>query len=225
MNAHSWQQQFVRQISETCRWFVWCALGLMGCQAIAEKIYYSLDNVLFLKEGTTTDLQQMHGYFTWTYTQGDFENGTGVFLYLDIPETTHDHTDLTATVDTNSIEFTLTANTDSDGVDISLKLLNSLTPDGPATIDTGSSSFDIGGDGFYKGTLSSGHVTPFEFELSIQSTTPTTASVSWTPDYPGAGVLQESPTLAPTAWANAASGNPRSVNTTAPQMFYQLVLP
>jgi hypothetical protein len=228
MNAHSLQQMPVRRISQACRWLVWCALGLIACQASAEKIYYSLDNVWFQEDGESST-EQMHGYFSWTYTQGDFENGTGVFHYMDIPGTAHDHTDLLTTIEPGAIEITLDANVHDDGVDITFKFLTPLTPTGTSVIDTEAdpavSKFDIGGNGFYKGTIVSGSVAPFEFKLSIETTTPTTASVSWTPDYPGAGVLQESPTLAPPAWVNAAIGNPLNVNTTGTKMFYQLVLP
>ena len=199
-------------------------------QASTEKIYYSLDNVRFLKEGTTTNLQPMRGYFTWTYTQGDFENGTGEFLYLDIPGTAHDHTDLLATIETGGIEITLEGSVHDDGVDITLKFLTPLSPTGTSVINTATdpavvSKFDIGGNGFYSGTIVSGSVAPFEFKLSIQPTTPTTYSVSWSPDYPGAGVLQKSPTLAPNTWVNTASGNPLSVSPTGTKMFYRLLLP
>jgi hypothetical protein len=67
-------------------------------------------------------------------------------------------------------------------------------------------------------------VAPFEFKLSIHQTTSTTASVSWTPGYTVGCVLKQSPTLAPAAWENAATGNPLAVSTTEPGMFYRLEL-
>jgi hypothetical protein len=50
--------------------------------------------------------------------------------------------------------------------------------------------------------------------------------VSWTPDTPGF-VLQESVSLAPSAWTNSISGstNPIVVPATVPTKFYRLFKP
>jgi hypothetical protein len=91
--------------------------------AYSDMVNYSLDNVI-LDDGT-----QMHGTFTWTFNTGDFENGDGQFNFLDIPHTSHDHTDLNATFDVSkSIEITLAGSTHDDGVDITLFLSQPLTP-------------------------------------------------------------------------------------------------
>jgi hypothetical protein len=201
----------------------WATLLLTGLEARAEKLYYALDKVLFQEYGTSTT-QQMIGYFSFTYTPGDFENGTGQFLYLDIPGTTHDHTDLGATFDPGSIEITLTNNVHDDGVDITLFLLPPLSPAETAVIDPSRSRFDIGGNGFYAGAVISGSVAPFEFQLHLTQNTPDSVNVGWTPNFPGC-VIQQSPTLNSTNWTNATSGNPLNISTTAPRMFYRLVLP
>lgn len=203
---------------------IWMCLFLAITDARAEKVYYQLNNVWFLKDSATFNLQPMHGYFSWTYTVGDFENGTGVFHYMDIPGTTHNHTDLLATIEPGALEITLDANVHDDGVDITLKFLTALSPTGTSVIDTALSKFEIGGNGFYTGTIYSGNVAPFEFVLDIDQTSATTVDLFWTPAYPGP-VLQQSPSLNPTTWTDAAIGNPLGVNTTDPKMFYQLVLP
>jgi len=200
---------------------LWTSLFLAGIEARAEKLYYALDNVFFQEDGETTT-QQMIGYFSWTYTPGDFENGTGQFLYLDIPGTTHDHTDLASTFDPGSIEITLTNNVHDDGVDITLYLSPPLSPTETAVIDPSTnrvSRFDIGGNGFYAGKVISGSVPPIEFQLRINQSTPTSVSVGWTPDVPGC-VLQQSRAPHPTP-----TGNPLNISTTVPKMFYRLVLP
>jgi hypothetical protein len=168
--------------------------------------------------------QRMIGYFSWTYNPGDFENGTGQFLYLDIPETAHDHTDLASTFDTGLIETTLTNSVHDDGVDITLVLSPPLSSTGTAVIDPTRSRFDIGGNGFYAGSVIGGSVAPFEFQLHINQSTSTSVNIGWTPDVPGC-VLQQSSTLEPGIWTNAVAGNPLNVNTTTPRMFYRLVLP
>ena len=121
--------------------------------AMADEVTYTLENVV-LQEGS-----QMFGTFSWTYTPGDFENGTGVFSFLDIPYTAHDHTDLLATIDVgSSIEIVLEGDVDDDGVDITLFLEHPLTPDSGASIDLSRSAYEIGGNGFHTGVFLSGEV-------------------------------------------------------------------
>ena len=62
--------------------------------------------------------------------------------------------------------------------------------------------------------------------LSIVSTGSGQATVSWSPDTPGY-VLQETLSLSPTNWVNAASGttNPAVVPATLPTKFYRLFKP
>ena len=195
--------------------------------ASAEVAYFALDNVFFRKvvnDIPTNDFQQLHGYFSWTYTAGDFENGEGEFLYLGIPETDHDHTDLLTTIETGSLEITLEGNAHDAGLDISLKFLTPLSLTAAADINTALGGFDLGGNGFYAGTIYSGSVVPFDFSLMIERLASNSVRVTWTPNYTWC-TLQESPTLAPSDWANASNRSPLNVTTTAPKMFYKLVLP
>ena len=62
--------------------------------------------------------------------------------------------------------------------------------------------------------------------LLIGPAAPGFATVSWTPATPGF-VLQVTPTLTPSAWANAPSGatNPVTVPATLPTKFYRLWKP
>ena len=102
----------------------------------------------------------MHGTFTWTFNSGDFENGVGQFIFLDIPHTSHDHTDLNATIDVSqSIEITLAGSTHDDGVDITLFLSQPLTPTTSSFIDLIRSKFEIGGNGFHTGVFLGGRIT------------------------------------------------------------------
>jgi hypothetical protein len=83
-----------------------CSFILMAAfNAHADTVNYFLDNVIL------DDHTQMTGTFTWTYDTGDFENGVGQFTSLDIPHTSHDHTDLKISIDIGkTIEFTLIGN-------------------------------------------------------------------------------------------------------------------
>jgi len=213
-----------------------CVSLISTSKSSAETLYYALDNVFFLKEdpttdlkeGTTTKLEQMHGYFAWNYTPGDFENGTGELLYVDIPGTAHGIEDLIVTIEVGGIEISLDGSFHDDGVDVALKFLTDLSPTASSVIDTdpASSKFDIGGNGFYRGTIDSGNVVPFEFTLSITHPLSTTIRATWTPSYPWC-ILEQSATLTPGSWIDTgASSSPYDQDiTVTSKMFYRLSVP
>ncbi len=135
---------------------VLCGVGLMastGARAV-EVVTYTLEDVVL------EEAEQMFGTFTWTYTDPEeFENGEGVFTYLDIPFTWHDHTDLDAMFDVgNSIEIVLDGSVHDDGVDITLFLEQPLTPTSGSPIDLTRSRYEIGGNGFHTGYFISGEI-------------------------------------------------------------------
>jgi hypothetical protein len=128
-------------------------LGVSG--ASADTVNYTLDNVIMSGGG-----RQMSGTFSWTYDDPEeFENGVGVFSFLDIPFTAHDHTDLNAEVDVGtSLEITYPGNFHDDGVDITLFLDGALTPTSGAPVDLDRSKYEIGGNGFHDGVFISGSI-------------------------------------------------------------------
>ena len=129
---------------------------LAGVSAKAEVVEYSLENVILDDNNA-----QMSGTFSWTYDIGDFENGIGQFSYLDIPYTSHDHTDLDAVIDVgSSVEITLEGSVHDDGVDITLFLVQPLTATSGSAIDLSRSRFEIGGNGFHDGMFLSGSIEP-----------------------------------------------------------------
>jgi hypothetical protein len=195
-------------------------IALVVFNAQAETVYYALENVLL------EDNAKMTGIFSWTYEVGNFENGEGEFISLDIPS--HDENDLGVTFDIgSSIEITLTNNVDSDGLDISLVLEQSLTPTTSSllTLGVGASKYDIGGDGSYKGLFISGSIVPTNSTLGISTTTSNFVSLSWQPAFPGS-VLQETSNFA-SNWVGVASGGTNFVVVPAsvPAKFYRLVTP
>jgi hypothetical protein len=137
-------------------WIMISIITVAASNAHAETVIYTLDNVILDDNNAP-----MSGTFSWTYSAGDFENGVGVFTFLDIPFTIHDHTDLDATFDIgNSIEITLAGSVHDDGVDITLFLLQPLTPTTSASVDLVRSKYEIGGNGFHTGLFLSGSVSP-----------------------------------------------------------------
>ena len=116
--------------------------------AQAAVVNYTLDNIF------TTGGQQLSGAFQWAYTEGDFENGTGTFSELFIPGHGSDIGALNITFDIGkSIEFSLVANLHNAGVDVTLFLLDPLTPTSGSLIDTDRSKWASGG-GFNQSDIS-----------------------------------------------------------------------
>lgn len=141
-------------VKSICSWIIFSSIISLGSLAHADVVTYTLENVILDDNNA-----QMFGEFSWTYDVGDFENGVGQFSYLDIPFTAHNHTDLNTTIDIgSSIEITLEGSVHDDGVDITLVLLQALTPDSGSEIDLSESHFDIGGNGFHAGLFLSGSI-------------------------------------------------------------------
>ena len=153
--------------------FSWLAAIMPVGSAQVATVNYTLDNVILDDNNA-----QMTGIFSWTYDIGDFENGVGQFNSLDIPFTSHDHTELNATIAVlESIEITLPGSTHDDGVDITLVLLQPLTPTTSSMInlvatDTlNESKYEIGGNGFHTGLFLSGSIAPINSAIDIEKLT------------------------------------------------------
>jgi hypothetical protein len=135
-----------------CFW-IGCSFIFMSAFAHAAIVNYSLENVIL------DDSSQMTGTFSWTFDEGDFENGVGRFTSLFIPHTSHDHNDLTATIEViQSIEITLPGSTHDDGIDITLVFQQALTPTSSSSINLVESKYEIGGNGFHDGMFLSGFI-------------------------------------------------------------------
>lgn len=183
----------------------------------AETVFYTLDHVM-LDDGT-----QMTGIFSWNYALGDFENGAGQFISLEIPWTSHNQDNLIATIEPSQIEITFDGNVNDDGVDIKLVLTEPLAPNASSLINTNKteSKYSIGGNKFHDGFFLGGSISPTNATLSL-APDPLGFTLSWEPDLPG-HVLQESPNLS-TNWVDSASGgtHPIVVPATGPTRFYRL---
>lgn len=116
---------------------------------------YDLDDVWLLPDITdpNTGTQQMTGRVVWTYTVGDFENGTGEFSDLYIPFSGTAIGPLDIVVETKSMEFVLQDDFHDLGVDVSLKLTGAFTEDAGATVDVVLSKWQV-----EVGTITSGHI-------------------------------------------------------------------
>lgn len=133
----------------------------------AKVMHFNLNNVI------TRTSEVMTGSFDWQYTEGDFENGSGLFTELYIPRYGTDISALDITVDLSSIEFTLAGNFHSQEVDINLRLLTPLSTTQPSNIDISfdgtnyASKFSVFGfgtlpyqGGFLSGTIAAASAVP-----------------------------------------------------------------
>lgn len=196
-------------------------ISLAAFHVYAETVYFALDNVIL------DDNTQITGLISWDYTVDDFENGSGQFVSLTIPHSSHNQDDLIGTIEPGQIEITFEGNVHDDGVDIKLVLVPALTPFTSSLIDTNTtaSKYSIGGNGFNDGFFLSGRVVPTNLTLSITADEPGFVFIEWSPDIPGV-VLQEKPVLA-TNWMASASGGTNSVVVPVAEttMFYRAVTP
>ncbi len=85
----------------------------------------------------------MTGTFTWTYVVGDFENGSGEYTAMDVPWYGTDVNSLDFTFDLNSIEMVLPGNWHNLGVDITMHLIEDLSPTEVPNLDLVRSKFDV----------------------------------------------------------------------------------
>lgn len=133
------------------------SLGLFNSSVVsADVVTFSLNNVLTDRGGL------MRGEFTWTYDAGDFENGIGQFVSLDVPHTAHGLEDLIITIETGQIEISLDGSFHDDGVDVMLSLLEPFSPLASVAInlDPTASKYSMGGNGFIDGGFISGSISP-----------------------------------------------------------------
>lgn len=123
---------------------------------------YDLVNVRLLPNIShpyTTVGTPMSGTFEWTYTVGDFDNGTGLVTAYSIPWWGGQAT-INAQAEIDSIEFTMQGSFHNLGLDVMLKFTTDLDPWLPAPIDLAQSNFDIQSGGTHKGIVVSGSIVP-----------------------------------------------------------------
>lgn len=142
-------------------------------------VTYNLENVWLDPDIThpAISAEQMTGTFEWTYTVGDFENGSGQFLSLDLPWYGTDISGLTINVDLNTIEFTLPLNQHSNGVDLTLRipgLLSTSLSTEIVSVGPFGKDFEIWAGAPYEGHVISGNIVPeTPLDLNINGICPT----------------------------------------------------
>lgn len=137
----------------------------LSFSAKAVTVNFNLDNI-FYDTGN-----QLNGEFAWTYSEGDFENGTGVFTSLD-NFGIFTLSDLNTTIEPNTIEITLAGSFHDQGIDISLFLVNPFSPNSSVLLDLGRSKYSFGGNGFNDGNFLFGKISPTLTSVPLPSAFP-----------------------------------------------------
>jgi hypothetical protein len=141
------------------------AAGLLSSHADAQThtVTFNLENVIMTPDIANPwglPAEPMYGSFDWTYTVGDFDNGSGVFTSIYLPYYGSNLTDLGINIDTNSIEMSYIPNVHGYGVDATLFLVTPLSPTVPSLIDTVRSTEEYENGLTTKGHFTSGSVVP-----------------------------------------------------------------
>jgi len=102
----------------------------------------------------------MTGVVEWTYHVGDFENGTGEWTEANIPWWGSDLSLLDILVEPGAIEFTLPGKFHDLGFDMTLRLLQPLSPGVPSDLDPTLSMFEIQVGVSHSGHVVSGRLVP-----------------------------------------------------------------
>lgn len=140
---------------------------LLGCAArvVAQTttVTYDLSDVWLLPDTShpRSPAQQMTGSFTWSYTPGQFAQGTGKFVYLYVPWWgTRTTPAINVDFDPQQLEFTMDGNYHNLGLDIKMRLTPTLSPVASAPIDLLNSKFQIEVGVSFQGHFSRGKVVP-----------------------------------------------------------------
>lgn len=166
--------------------------GALFCQAAHAQtatVRYHLEDLWLLPDISHPNGQarQMTGEFEWTYTVGDFENGSGQFTWVDIPWFGSDMNKMVITMDVGSIEFSLNGNWHQLGLEVSLHFVEDLAPNQEVAIDLARSKFQIENGTTTEGHIVSGSCAP-EAQLALSISGPCTL-----PRFDIAGVTSNRP--------------------------------
>lgn len=169
----------MRNPTTTLKSFLAAAAFLASASAASAQttsMNFSLDNVWLLPDVSNPGDPpvQMTGTFRWTYPAGQFENGSGEFLNLNIPWYGTDIPGLIINIDLPSIEFVKRPPVTNVDVDLMMFFLSDLDPVQPAVINPATSIFEVQAFGVpHQGHLISGAVVPdAPLSLSIAGNCP-----------------------------------------------------
>ena len=193
------------------RWFASFLLAIAGVLAVhpasALTVAFVLNNITYSNtsgpffNGVSTG----NGLISWTYAAGNFQNGTGNYVSVNLPPYTIPPSSAYGpvyTADAVSVTGTITQNVDTYWFDYSISYSPALSgPNSTAAITGGSYDLDgsqpgTGISGNFLGQVIGGTVTPYTPALSFQKSG-TNAVVSWPTNYADGFLLESTSSLQP----------------------------
>ncbi len=171
--------------------------------ASALTVAYVMNNITYSNTTFPYTVSTGNGMFAWTYNAGNFQNGTGQYLFVNLPTGTVYPSPSYGpiyTVDAAMLTGTITQNVDTYWYDYSLNYSPALTsPNSLANITGG--SYDlylynnfVGGETM--GTVIGGTVTPYKPILTVKISG-TNVVVNWPTNYADGFVLESTTSLKP----------------------------
>lgn len=168
-------------------------------------VAFLLNNITYSNTSGLLGTSTGNGMIAWTYNAGDFPNGTGKFLFVNLPPYTVYPSPSYGpiyTVDATMVTGTITQNVDTYWYDYSISYSPALSgPNSTATISGGNYDLygynpNIGFSGNFLGQVIGGTVTPYRPALTVQQTG-TNVVVSWPTNYADGFVLESAVALEP----------------------------
>jgi hypothetical protein len=195
------------------RWFTALLLGaaLIGSQpswgATAAFLLHGITYSNTLPASSTTTIG--NGLITWTYTPGDFSNGTGQLIHVNLPpDTVPPYYDTTYSVTSTDITGQLAnANVDCYWYDWHITFAPALSsPNSTAQITGGSYELTRGSCANFLGQVIGGTITPYQPTLFVQKSG-TNLVLHWPTNYADGFILES---------ANALSQNSHWTTSSIP---------
>jgi len=176
-------------------------------------VAFLLSNITYSNTSGLYGISTGNGLIEWTYTAGDFQNGTGQYVFVNLPPYTVPPSAAYGpvyTADASMVTGTITQNVDTYWYDFTINYSPALSnPNSTASITGGNydlygSNPNIGFSGNFLGQVIGGTVTPYEPVLSIQESG-TNIVVSWPTNYADGFILESTTSLkSGSVWTTSA---------------------
>jgi hypothetical protein len=191
-----------------------CINLLIAHQASADTVAFVLNDITYSNTSSIYGVTKGNGLIAWTYNVGDFQNGTGKFVFVNLPPYTvypSPSYGPVYTVDASMTTGTITQNVDTYWYDFTINYSPALSgPNSTASITSGNydlygSNPSIGYSGNFLGQIIGGTVTPYRPSLSIQRSG-TNIVVTWPTNYADGFALESAASLtSASAWTTSAT--------------------
>ena len=161
-------------------------------------VAFSLNNITYSNTAFPFAVTTGSGLIAWTFNAGDFQNGAGKYVFVNLPPNTVPPAGVYGpvyTTDAVSVTGTITQNVDCYWYDWSISFSPALaSPNSTAQIAGGSYNLASGSCQDFLGQVLGGTVTPYKPALSVQESG-TNVVVSWPTNYADGFILESANSL------------------------------